>query len=163
MVCGKLGLRKKTGPHVQGIAGKRVAQNRGGLGLLAEFAKNHRVQVARVQAFGIRGERALDVIERQIPLAAACSDFGERMVRRSAPRCVPCGFRKCIAGSLIVAEEAQCKAEIVVGLAIARVGVAPRQAGDGRTEMPLRLGKFPAAQAPQAHCIVRSRIACIAP
>src|SRR5579859_7106934 len=116
--------------------------------MIAQLAQNDGEEVARVQIVGIGGEAALNVVERGGPVLLFRIALGEREVCRSAPGGVPRGFVKGVVCLLMAAFVAEREAEIVIGLAIARVGIERGEPRDRGLEVLGGLNELSAAKIP---------------
>ena len=85
-------------------------------------------------------------------------DFRQRMVSGGLPGLIPAGFVKGVVGFGVTAKMTQAQAEMVVGFAVVRISVAPREPGNRFAKEWLRGGKFTAFEVPQTHRVVAARI-----
>src|ERR1035438_2914056 len=102
------------------------------------------------------------MFKRGTPMVATAVNFRERVEAGGGPRLVPRCLVKRGVSFVIAAKITQCQAEMIKRFAVLRIGVSPREAGDGLAEKFFSGGKFTAAQMPKPHRVVAARIERVA-
>jgi len=117
-----------------------------------------RFEIARIQVVGIGTQRALEMIKSIRPLLTATVDLCKAMICRPSPSGVPCGLVEGFIGFGDFALIAQRKPEVVVRLAVIRIGVPLRQARDGGAKILFSQPELAASQMPSSECMVRPAV-----
>ena len=136
-------------------------QRLGGVGLSLP-SQQRDLQVPRLEMACVESERLVERVEGRGELARACRDRRQGVVGRAAPCPIPGRLREGGASLEVAALKVEAQAEVVEGLAVARVGIAPRQGCDRRAEMALRVGEPTLVQRAEAEGVVAAGIACVA-
>src|SRR5216684_6249614 len=102
------------------------------------------------------------MIERGNPILSNAINLRQSMVTGAGAGLVPCRFVEGIVSLIITVQAAKTKAQIVIGFAIVRIRVAPRQAFDGSPKVIFARAKFAAAQVRQPEGVVAPRVERIA-
>src|SRR5258705_4083650 len=120
-----------TGPPIDTIQPRRILQQRFSFAGSPELAQDHRFQIPRPKIVRVEAQRATQMLERDGPIPSNAINLSQYMITGASPGLVPRRFVKCVVSLIITFEAAQAKAQVVVGFAIVRICIAPRQALDG--------------------------------
>jgi len=150
-------------PPVERVERERLFQERSGFGVAPELAQRDDLEVPGTEVVRVEAERAVEMVERDRPILAAAIDLREGMVTGGLPGLVPNGLVKCIVSLAIALQVTKAEAQIVICLAIVRVGIPAGEPFDGGSEEFFRDRKFAAFEMPEAHRVVATGVARVAP
>ena len=150
-------------PPVERIERQRFAQQRLGFCRAMELVQRDDFQVAGAEVIRVKAQRAVQMFHGSRPVVPGAINLRERVVASSRPGLIPRRLVKRSVGIVVATKLAQAQAEIVISLAVSRIGVATREPGDGLPKMFLGSDKFAAFVMPQTERIVAAGIQRIAP
>lgn len=104
----------------------------------------------------VRLERAPCMFNREVVVPPAAVDPRKLEERGTFQRLVPNRLVESVIRLVVIPLKSKREPEVVIGLAIVRIGVANRDPGNGAPEMGFRLAKHAAAKQKQPHGVVAS-------
>jgi hypothetical protein len=127
-------------------------------------AKNPaRAKVAGTEIIRVKSERAIEMLQRHLPVAARAVNFCQCMVAGGGPSLIPSGFVECVVSFVITTEVTQGQAEVIQRFAIVRVAIATGEPFNGFAKMAFGLGKFAAPEMPETNRVIATGIERVTP
>jgi hypothetical protein len=114
-------------PPIKGIKRQRFTQQRVRFRRAMELTQRDDLQVAGPEVIRVEAQRAVQVFHGGRPVVPGAIYLREGVVASRRPSLIPGRFVKRSVGVLVATKMAQAEAEIVISLAVSRVGVATRE------------------------------------